>query len=196
LAIDASIRAASDGKRSLDDVLRALLEAATRSGGVLPIDTDVLARACDRVAPGVGARVIAWARGGGELAKIAPALAEVGLAINERAAPSRTSAGFIGALDGAALRVLLIQPDGPAALAGLRAGDRVTALDGAAPTTDYLAQIAKRRPFTPLRLDVTRAQERLTLRLDLTTATALDCKLELTAATPRATRLREAMLTP
>jgi predicted metalloprotease with PDZ domain len=195
LAIDAAIRAASDGKSSLDEVMRQLDGEATRAGGILPVDSDVLARACDRVAPGVGARVLGWARGGDEIEKLAPALAELGLGLEIAPPQPRTTAGFIAEPEDNALRVIAVAPDGPASLAGLHAGDRIITFDGAAPPIDYIVQLTRRKPYTPLFVDVTRGREHLKLRIELGSTTGLDCKLTLLPATPRILRLREAMLT-
>jgi predicted metalloprotease with PDZ domain len=196
LALDAALRSASDGKASLDEVMRGLDGEATRAGGVLPVDTEVLARACDRVAPGVGARLISWARGGDEPEKLVPVLAELGLGLVIAPPQPRTTAGFVAEADGNGLRVVAVAPDGPASLAGLRPGDRIYGFDGGAAPFDHAGQIARRRPFTPLMLDVARGRERLQLRVELGTTMGIDCKLTLLPATPRVTRLREAMLAP
>jgi predicted metalloprotease with PDZ domain len=144
----------------------------------------------------VGARVLAWARGGDEPEKLAAALAELGLGLVVAPPVPRTTAGFLAEPEGNGLHVVAVAPDGPASIAGLRAGDRILAFDGVAAPFDYAMQLARRRPFTPLALDVARGRERLQLRVELGTTMGIDCKVTLLPATPRVTRLREAMLAP
>ncbi len=154
LALDAEIRAGSDGKHSLDDALKALLAEADRAGGVLPVDGPRLAAAILPLAgPSVAAEVTAWTRTPHEPAALEAPLSRVGLKLVREESTTRTFAGFAAESDGASLRVVSVAPGGPAAEAGLRAGDRILRLDGSMPGTDWAEKLAKesRGPPSPSR---------------------------------------------
>lgn len=196
LAVDAQLRARTSGKHGLDDVLRAALDEATRSGGVAPIDSERLARGVDALAPGVGAKLLAWARQGNEAATITEALASVGLALACKDAAARTVAGFAAELQGDHLRVVAVGEGGAAELAGLRPGDRILSLDGAPPSARWPDTIAHKAPGAPLVLAVERAQRALELHLTLVADDELTCKLTQAPSSPSVTKLREALLAP
>lgn len=196
LALDASIRVATDGRRSLDDALRALLDGAERRGGVLPVDTATLAHAIDGVAPGVGKKALAWARDGGETEALQQALAAIGLGLSVQLLPPRTFAGFAAEHDGPLLRVVAVGADAPAGLGGLHVGDRILAIDGAPPGPRWSEAILRKPAGAPLVLMVLRGQRRLELHLTLTSDVEVDCKLTQPPATPAVSRLREAFLSP
>src|SRR5205823_6233221 len=141
LALDAAIRAT--GKHSLDDVVKALLAEADAHGGILPVDGERLATEIARFStPAVGEKVAAWTRAPREVDRLDEALADVGLKLVRDEAPPRTFAGFAAENDNGSLRVVSVGPGGPAAGAGLRAGDRILRLDGAAPTADWAERLA------------------------------------------------------
>jgi predicted metalloprotease with PDZ domain len=195
LGLDATVRAASDGKKSLDDVVRALLAAAERAGGVLAVDGERLAREVAEVAGAeAGARVADWTRVPDEPARLGAALAAVGLRWSIDEGPERTVAGFAAESDGEALRVASVAPEGPAAQVGLRAGDRILRLDGAPPSPQWAEQLAARSPGAALLLEAMRATRRLVLRLQLEGTRPLTCAIVELPATPRVARLRDALL--
>lgn len=197
LGLDAAVRAASAGARSLDDVVRALLAEAARRGGVLPVDTATLARALDGVAPGVGALAVAWARDGHETTALPAVLARVGLRLAVDVAPPRAEAGFAADREGAALRVRAVVPAGAADLAGLRPGDLVVALDGAAPGPRWADAVGRKPPGARLVLTVRRGDRALALHLTLGSGADVACTLDADApAAPAPARLRDAFLSP
>jgi predicted metalloprotease with PDZ domain len=202
LAVDAAMRLRTEGRHGLDEVLRAALADAERAGGVAPIDSERLARAVDALAPGVGAKLLAWARAGNETETIGETLAAIGLSLQTKEAPARTVAGFAAEREATAggqhelLRVIAVGEGGPADLAGLKAGDRILTLDGAAPVVRWPETIAKKAPGAPLVLAVQRGARALELHLTLAAEHDVDCKLVPVAATPATTRLRDALLTP
>jgi predicted metalloprotease with PDZ domain len=195
LALDATVRAATDGKKSLDDVMRAMLQAADRGGGVLPVDGEVLARFVRTVAGDAAAQsVIAWTREPNEPARLDGALASLGLKLLVTEGSERTVAGFAAEPDGSGLRIASVRPDGPAAHAGLRAGDRIVSMDGASPAKRWADQVATHAPTVALLVEAMRATRRLSLELHLQTERALTCRLVEAVATPRVSNLREAWL--
>jgi predicted metalloprotease with PDZ domain len=195
LALDVAIRAATDGTRSLDDVLRALLDAAEHAGGVLPLDGARLAAAVAQVAgPTVAADVAAWSQAPGEPARLDAALGAAGLKLTTDEASPRTFAGFSAESDGGSLRVVSVGARGPAAEAGLRAGDRIVRLDGVEPSPSWADELAKKSPGVAVAVEAVRATRRLLLELRLTATRPLACRLVEIPATPRAITLRNALL--
>ena len=196
LAVDAAMRVRTDGRHDLDEVLRGALAEAERAGGIAPIDSGRLARAVDALAPGVGQELLAWARDGHETAAVVGALGSIGLQLDCRDAPARTVAGFAAEREPDDLRVVAVGAGGPAELGGLLGGDRILALDGAAPTLRWPETIAHKTPGAPLVLTVARGSRQLELRLTLAVEREVACKLSTAPATPAVTRLREALLSP
>jgi predicted metalloprotease with PDZ domain len=195
-AADAAMRAASGGRHGLDEAVRALLDEADRAGGVLPVDAERLGRAVDALVPGVGAKLVRWARSDDEPAAVAESLAGLGLSLACKEAPARTVAGFSAERDGAELRVVAIGDGGPADLGGLKIGDRILTLDGAAPAAHWPETIAHKPAGTMLTLGVARGARSLVLRLTLAPQRDVTCKLGAAAATPAVTKLREQLLGP
>jgi predicted metalloprotease with PDZ domain len=195
LALDALIRVGSDGHRSLDEVMRALLAEADLQNAPLAVDGDKLAAAVREVAgPDAAAKVIAWTRAPGEPDKLADALAGVGLKLVIEESPQRTFAGFAAESDGGALRVVSVGASGPAADAGLRAGDRIVRLDGEVPSARWGELLAKKSPGAAVAVEAVRATRRLLLELHLEATRSLTVRLEETPASPRALALRTALL--
>jgi predicted metalloprotease with PDZ domain len=196
LALDAKLRAATDGRRSLDDVMRSLLAAAEHAGGALPINTAALARAVDAEVAGLGADVLLWARTPEETTLVAEQLGALGLQLNVQVHPTRAYAGFVADREGGVLHVLSVEAEGPASEAGLRAGDRILQLDGAAPPAKWPEVIGAKSVGAPLKLEVQRSRRRLQLRVYLAPLDEVDATLQPTAASPRVTQLRSAWLGP
>lgn len=197
LALDAAIRAATSGKRTLDDVMRALLADAAKAGGTLPVDSDVLAAAVDRVAPGVGARVTTWARSGDETTQLDESLAGLGLQLVVTTAPVHASAGFGAIREGHVLIVQQLPPEGAAALGGVHIGDRIVAIDGVAPSPRWQEQLWTRAPGDRIALDVVRGNQRLLLHVTLLARSEVAATLAPVPDAPAAVqRLRETFLNP
>lgn len=195
LALDASIRAATEGRRSLDDVVRALLAAADRAGGVLPVDTDVLSRQVAALAGPIPAeRVLGLSRSRDESALVRESLAGLGLGLLTEEAPARTIAGFAAEPDGHALRVSAVTPNGPAAHAGLRPGDRILTLDGAAPKRAWADALAAKSPGAAVTIEVLRAARRLVFEVHLEARRQMVCKMKEVPVSPKVAVLRDAWL--
>jgi predicted metalloprotease with PDZ domain len=196
LGLDAAIRAATGGGRSLDDVMRVLLAQADRSNGVLPVNGAVLARQIEVTAgAAAAANVAAWTQKAGETDRLAPALSSLGLKLSVDEAPARTVAGFAAEPDAGALRVVSVRPDGPAAHGGLRAGDRVIAIDGKPPASRWADALGARSPATPMMIEAVRATRHLMLTLHLEVERALVCRVVEVPATPKVAALRDAWMT-
>ncbi|HEY2743169.1 MAG TPA: PDZ domain-containing protein [Polyangia bacterium] len=202
LGVDAAMRAGSGGRHGLDEAMRALVAEAERGGGILPVDADRLARAVDAIVPGVGAKLLRWARGGDEAAAIAESLGAVGLSLACKQSAARTVAGFAGEREPPAgglreeLRVIVVGDGGPADLAGLKAGDRILTLDGAAPTARWPDAIAQKAAGAVVTLGVVRGKRQLVLHLTLEPERDTTCKLAAAPATPAIAKLRDQLLTP
>jgi predicted metalloprotease with PDZ domain len=196
LALDAALRAGSDGKHTLDEALRALLDEAERRGGVLPVDTAVLARALDALVPGVGDKALAWARAGDETAEVTKALASLGLKLEIKAQAPRTVAGFAATATprGNGIVVEAVRADGPAALAGLRPMDRILTMDGAAVPAKWAEWIGAKAAGTIVVLGGVRGERSIELRVTLESLVELESTLVLAAATPAITRLRAGLV--
>ncbi len=195
LALDASIRGASDGTHSLDDVIKALLAAADRAGGVLPLDGDVLARYVTPLANAqIAARIATWTRAPDEIGHMDDALAALGLKLSVDEAAPRTIAGFAAETDTAGLRVVNVLPDGPAFHAGLRAGDRILNLDGSAPTRRWAEAIAARPAGTLIAVEAVRAARHLQLAIQLGLQRQTSCRLIEAPVPPRVALRRDAWL--
>ncbi len=196
LGVDAAMRVRTDGRHGLDEVVRAELAEAERAGGVAAIDTDRLARAVDALAPGVGARLTAWARGGHEPQSIVDALSAIGLALEIRESPARSVANFAAEREGSALRVISVGEGGPADLAGLKTGDHVVKVDGADPIPHWPELLGKKPPGSSVIFSVWRGTRMLELHVTLAPFAEVACKLSPAPATPAITKLRDALLTP
>jgi predicted metalloprotease with PDZ domain len=195
LLLDLEIRGRSDGKRSLDDVLRALYEEfAKRGRNYTPADFQ---RAAERAA-GAGLEEFfrRYVRGRDELDYDA-ALARAGLRLDTsstsagRPAPEEAYLGATYAGDGeqvvgrtvvpGTLVVKTVPAGTPAYEQGLNAGDEIVAVDGYRPPRDPLAtsdasriardfinaRLAEKRPGEQVAITVFRGDELRTFNVKL-----------------------------
>jgi predicted metalloprotease with PDZ domain len=144
---------------------------------------------------------VAWlARSPNEAAAIAESLGAIGLTLSCKESVPRTVAGFAAerARDGEhdELRVITVGDEAPAGLAGLKAGDRIVTIDGAAPAARWTEAIAHKAPGEVVTLGVARGNRALVLRVTLAAEHDTTCKLTRGSATPAVTKLRDALLTP
>jgi predicted metalloprotease with PDZ domain len=192
LGLDATIRAATDGKHALDDVLRTLLDSADRQGGVLALDGASLARAIVPLAgEGAAAAVAQLTRTPGEPEKVAAALARIGVTLSFEKDVPRTQVGLAVEPDGNALRVALVAPGSPAAISGFRAGDRIIQIDGASAVRKAFDALPTRQPGSVISFEAVRATRRMMIPLRLTAVIPMIAHLKEASVAPKITSLRE-----
>ncbi len=155
--LDAAIRQQSGGKRSLDDVMKNLLSQTSR--GPLAVDGAVLTRAVESISgPTVAKYVRAWSENPREVDAIA-------LATNRsftcRSDPPKPELGFGVGEDDDHLSIAILQPGGPAAIAGLKVGDRIVSIDGVEVSDPAFKSKSQWKANKPLRLRVIRLGEPL-----------------------------------
>jgi predicted metalloprotease with PDZ domain len=136
-------------------------------------------------------------------------LREFGIVWNLRPTASATDKGgipgkdpaprvWLGAIPatGADLRLKHVAPDGPAALAGLAAGDAIVAIDGVRATADALERlVGTRSPGDVVEVDAFRRDELMRFSVELAAARIDTCWLTLAeAAEPESASRRAAWL--
>ncbi|HEY7954194.1 MAG TPA: PDZ domain-containing protein [Polyangia bacterium] len=197
LALDSSIRAATRGKKSLADVLRALLAKAAIAGNLLPVDGRVLARAIgDQAGAEVAAEVSDFTARPHEPTRMSAALGGLGLALQIGEEPDQAFAGFSANFESSVLRVDRVAPGGPAERAGLRPGDRILTIANKPPVRSWLAALRLRAPGVTVAVEALRASRRLLFALELEPAPSVRCRLAEIPASPTVVKWRDAWLSP
>jgi predicted metalloprotease with PDZ domain len=212
LCLDLHLRSRSAGRRSLDDVMRALWRRYGRSG--LGVPEEGIERTAEEVSK-LKLRPLfdRWLRSTEEL-PLAPMLATVGVELEVRPAEGSSDRGGRPAAKGAAAlaeRVALgartageggdvklthVLDGGAAQRAGLAAGDVIAALDGIRVTPKtFDAQLARLRPGDRVRAHVFRRDELHELEIAFAAPPADTCVLRFDKrASPRALKLRRGWL--
>ena len=203
LCLDLLVRERTRGRRSLDDVMRALWQRHGDSG--IGVEETGWERLAEEV---TGLRLRAFfdraLRSTGEL-PLAPALASVGVELHLRQAesptdrggrpparrtPPRASLGARTADDAAGVRLTHVLDGGSAQRAGLAPGDVMLALDGLRVNARTLdAQLQRLGPDAHVRVHAFRRDELLECTLQLQPAAADTCHLGV-RADPAARRRR------
>jgi predicted metalloprotease with PDZ domain len=206
LCLDLLIRDKTRGKKSLDDVMRALWQRHGRTG--IGVDEDGIERLAEEV---TGLKLSGyfddWLRSTREpplRALLAAHGVEMQLRPPESAedkggAPARSKAtgglamlGIRARAQGEDAAVTHVLDGGAAQAAGIAAGDVIVAMDGLRPGKAGLdALLAKRRPGERLRIHAFRRDELMSFELRLGRAQADTCVL---SELPGANRLRERWL--
>jgi predicted metalloprotease with PDZ domain len=197
LLLDIYIRDASDGRHSLDDVMRELYASTYKTGqrGFTAADWwGAVSRAANgRSFDGFQARYV----DGREPYPWPEALRTIGLRIAPDSAPRL---GVASALDSTgAVRVTEVAPGSAAARAGVQPGDQLVSV-GEIPVTDVFfsnrfRQVYGRRPAgSALPLVIRRGGSTMTLNATLAYARSQSRITEDPAAPPRAVRLRNGIL--
>jgi predicted metalloprotease with PDZ domain len=198
LCLDLLIRSQSNGRRSLDDVMRALWRRHGQSGlGVGEDDIERLAESVTGLA--LGRQLNAWLRGTAEL-PLSELLATHGIELALRPAESgadrggrassraaaelraRPVLGVRGAAGSGEYRLTHVLDGGAAQAAGLAAGDVVVAVDGLrVPGGGLDAALAGRRPGETVELHAFRRDELMLFGVRLGTPAADTASLALAA---------------
>ena len=164
LAIDLELRARSAGSRSLDDVMRWMWreygrDFASRRHGVEEDAMPAIVRAATGV--DLDRRIRDWTQGTRDI-PLARLLARVGLRLTFEA-PDKDQPwlGIRSAERDGTVRVSACLRDGPAARAGLSAGDLLVAVDGLRVDSErkLRGMLARRQPGDTMRLHVFRRDE-------------------------------------
>ena len=205
MLLDLRIRAATERKKSLDDVVRHLAHQATLDDAGFPEPDGYLA-AVETVAGGHGGMFRKfferYVAGTDELDYDAE-LRAAGLAVTWKRGGSEDDArgGWLGAstrAEGHRAIVSAVRADGPASAAGLYAGDELIAIDGQRADDGRLApRLAERSPGQTVKLSVFRRDEMLEIPLTLGELPAESASIApIAGATPAQSALREAWLAP
>ena len=206
LCLDLLIRAKTRGKKSLDDIMRALWQRHGRTG--IGVDEDGMERLAEEVTGLRLGRVLDdWLRSTREL-PLRALLAAHGVQMQLRppesaedkgGAPARSEAtgglamlGIRARAQGEDAAVTHVLEGGAAQAAGIAAGDVIVAVDGLRPGKAGLdALLAKRRPGEQPRIHAFRRDELMTFEVELARARADTCVLGESAG---ANRLRDRWL--
>jgi predicted metalloprotease with PDZ domain len=211
LCLDLTIRSRTRGRKSLDDVMRALWERYGKSG--LGVPEDGIEKLAAQVA-GTSLRAFFHRalRTTDEL-PLRQVLATVGIAVQLRSAQSpadqggntatpaasavsrRVSLGVRTTEDPAGARLTHVLDAGAAQAAGLSAGDVVVAIDGLKVSAKSLEQrLARYQPGDVARLHAFRRDELLEVEMELRASPLDTCTLTVVAAERTAANRRRAWL--
>jgi len=142
LALDLTLRSRSDGRTSLDDLMRELWKrhGATGRG----VEKGEIPRLAEEIS-GLKLKPLfaAWVHGTGEL-PVKPLLAAAGVELEWETAGGTPSLGARTVADGADLKLANVYDGGPAQAAGLSANDVLCAIDGLRVTRDNLDKLLGR----------------------------------------------------
>ena len=213
LALDLTIRRASGGRKSLDDVMRALWQDYGKSGrGVGETDIEVLA---ERISGMRLKRFFARALYSQEDLALAPLLHDFGIKVTRRAARSASDRGgapsekrdpaepraVLGARTeafGPEVKLAQAFDGGCAQAAGLSAGDVLVAFDGIrVNSANWERLLERRRPGERMQVHAFRRDELIVRAVRLLAAPVDTYGLEIDARAPAmCRRLRDAWLEP
>jgi predicted metalloprotease with PDZ domain len=198
--LDARIRKATGGARSLDDAMRAAYEKYSGTKGYTP---DEFRAVVEQVAGTSLASFWDAAVEGTEEIDYEEALDVFGLRFRAVEAPrsDRPARAFLGATtrnDAGRLVVTQVRRDGPAAAAGLNVDDEIIAIDDFRVRADQLApRLDQYKPGDRVKLLVARRDQLRTLELAFSTEPPRQWRLEVNpAATETAQRYRQRWLKP
>ena len=172
LTLDLTIRSETGGKRSLDDVMRALWQrygrdfyASSAGRGVTDADVDAL---FDEVTGlRMGSLLDKCVRGTADL-PLAALLEHVGITLQGDVAKAGVGMGVRSTRDGNDCKLAHVYEKGAAHLAGLSAGDVLVALDGLRISATNLPDLLRRyRPGDKVTLHAFRRDELMTFALKL-----------------------------
>jgi predicted metalloprotease with PDZ domain len=198
--LDAKIRKATAGAKSLDDVMRAAYPKFSGSRGYTPEEFRAVA---EQVAGASLASFWESAIDGTAELDYAEALDLLGLRFRPVAAPraDQPVRAWLGATtrnDAGRLVIAQVRRDTPAAAAGLNVDDEIIAIDDFRVRADQLTQrLDNYKPGDKVRLLVARRDQLMTLQMEFGTEPAREWRLEVNpAATETQQRQRDRWLKP
>ena len=202
LALDLTIRDGSGGKRSLDDVMRALWERYGRDfysadgGGRGVTDADV-EDLFEEISGLKLKRLLArWVRGTDDL-PLAKLLAPFAVTLSDDRSDARPSLNVRTVRDGADCRLANVHEGGPAHRAGLSANDLLVAIDGLrVSATNLDALLARYRNGDTIAVHAFRRDELMQFSVKLAPDAAPKTVLVAESKPAAAVRLRTAWLKP
>ncbi len=192
LCLDLTIRARTRGRKSLDDVMRLLWARHGGPGAVGLGEQEFPSLLREATGVDLSAAIARWAYGTSEL-PLAECLASVGIALTKAADGEQTAwlAARTRMQDGGVV-IASLDRDGPAALGGLAAGDRLVAIDGLRCDEARLKTLlARARPGQRVRVHAFRRDELIETGVELAAPPAL-----ITLAATGKPAMRDAWLGP
>jgi predicted metalloprotease with PDZ domain len=199
--LDLVIRSATNGRRSMDDVMRLMLQRFGGDRGFLARDIEQAVEdvcGCD-VTPFFNAHVRS-----GSAIDFGRYLALIGLrhrvtwipAVGQNGAPViDTRLHSVEDESGGLAQLVVTNPESPWGRAGLHSGDRIVSVNGAPARTwlEFRSVLQRLRIGDTTRMEVERAGKRLTMNVVAAQLTRPTAQIEeLSAATPAVVRLRDA----
>jgi predicted metalloprotease with PDZ domain len=178
LGLDLTIRAKTDGKHSLDDVMRHLWAHYGEGSSGVP---EGAMPAIIKAATGVDVRreIARWAEGCEDV-PLAKLLKPFGLTLTRKAAARITGLGIRTKAEGGALKLANVLDAGTAQAAGLSAGDELVAINGLRVTASNLEALLARCPLgEALDVQVFRRDELLRFAVKLEAPKLEECVLAL-----------------
>jgi predicted metalloprotease with PDZ domain len=197
LLLDLSIRDATDGAASLDDVMRALYARYYERGEGMPEDAfqAMVEEIAGRSFDDFFARYVH----GTEELPYAEALAVVGLEAREATDPARPAVtlGFVTRRQGEQTVIANVLPEGPGLAAGLMREDVVLELDGEPMEGDLRAALADVEPGSAVRLKIRRGADEMDVEVRAADGGNLAWRVTpMESPSERQLRLRAAWLAP
>lgn len=197
LCLDLEIRKRTGNKKSLDDVIKALYDQCKRGLGPGFGEDDIKVTINKVCGQDLSAFYDLLARGVEEL-PLAQCLGYAGLSLGQAGEPrvlADTGMSLLTDRETRTTRVATIAPGGPAATAGIQAGDRIVAVNGQSDPMQMRQQLAS-QPGTKLTLTLQRGGQNKDVELTVGSRTVAVWRITIdSAATPEQTELRRKWLT-
>ena len=177
LCLDLQMRLASDGRQSLDDLMRVLWERHGKTGEGVAEDGIF-----ELLAELAGTRLAGWLRktvNGTEDLPLARLLKAVGVGYRLERADAAARLG-VKLASGEKLKLASVLDDGAAQQAGLSAGDVIIAMDGLkVSSTSFEARLERLAPGDSIRIHAFRRDELMTFELVADEAPLTEARLSL-----------------
>lgn len=199
LTLDLTIRAQTNGKKSLDDIMRALWQRYGRAFYEMENGLGVTEEAVDALFDEVSGLNLKGlldraVRGTADL-PLAEILAPFGVTLTPKSGPTALSLGIRTETDGSDCKLATVHEKSPAHRAGLSAGDRLVALDQLRITASNLSDLLRRyRVGDRVVVHAFRRDELMTFEVKLAEDAAPGLALTVQEKPAAALRMRRAWL--